>query len=102
MRTGATVRTRLTLRTCRTLAQENLRDIAAFVQTENDPSRGSEWYTLYFAFQASLTLLLSVVWEPSHADASGWRQSISNTAAWFRRLHSMQRVSASALFNERD
>lgn len=84
----------LTNRTCRTLAQENLRDIAAFVRTENDQSRGSEWYTLYFAFQASLTLLLSVVWEPGHADAPMWRQCVSTTATWFRQLSSMRRVGS--------
>ena len=79
--------------TCRLLAQENLRDIGAYVQDFKDDARGAEWYLLYFAFQSSLTLLLSVVWEPSHPDASNWRQTVLVTAAWFRQLKSMQRVS---------
>jgi transcriptional regulatory protein GAL4 len=79
--------------TCRSLAQDNLIDITAYVAESNDHSRGAEWYLLYFAFQSSLTLLLSAVWEPDHADAPKWRTAVMNTARWFRELHSMQRVS---------
>nr|WVH01925.1 GAL4 yeast regulatory protein [Naematelia aurantialba] len=78
--------------TCRTLALANLDDIARFVLSSPDPARGSEWYTLFFAFQASLTLLLSIVWEPNHPEAAGWRNKLVNTASWFRQLHSMRKL----------
>ncbi|KAI8669829.1 Fungal-specific transcription factor domain-containing protein [Fusarium sp. Ph1] len=76
--------------TCRTLAMENLRDIAQFVRGNPDPRRGCEWYTLYFGIQASLTLLLSIVWDPRHPCATSWREHIMDTMAWLRQLWSLK------------
>ncbi|KAM0559892.1 hypothetical protein ACHAPJ_003841 [Fusarium lateritium] len=75
---------------CRNLAIENLRDIAHFVRNNPDPHRGGEWYTLYFAIQASLTMLLSIVWEPHHPSSASWRELIADTMMWFRQLRSMK------------
>jgi len=63
-------------RICRTLATENLTDIGEYVQANRGlmSSRGAEWYTLFFAYQSSLTLLLSLVWEPRHEKAHDWQQ----------------------------
>lgn len=83
------------LRACRVLALENLEDIGNFVSAQQSHQRGSEWYTLYFAFQASLTLLLSIVWEPHHTNAAQWRSALTSTALWFRQIQSMKRVSKS-------
>lgn len=83
---------RLHPRTCRALAYENLQDIGNFVASIVDRCRGSEWYTLFFAFQASLTLLLSVVWEPNHRSAAAWKAILTSTATWFRQIQSMRRV----------
>lgn len=69
-----------------------MRDIADFVRIDNDPHRGTEWYTLYFGIQASLTILLSSVWEPYHPDASSWRSHIMETVTWLRQLQAMKQV----------
>ncbi|ORY27927.1 fungal-specific transcription factor domain-domain-containing protein [Naematelia encephala] len=81
--------------TCRTLALENLRDISDFCRSEADPHRGAEWYFLYFGFQAALTLLLSIVWEPDHASIGTWRSAISETLQWTRQLRSVQQLATS-------
>ncbi|OXG77158.1 nuclear protein [Cryptococcus neoformans var. grubii Br795] len=78
---------------CRVLALENLEDIGSFVSTQPNHQRGTEWYTLYFAFQASLTLLLSIVWEPHHTNATQWRSVLTSTALWFRQIQSMKRLA---------
>ncbi|KIR52716.1 nuclear protein [Cryptococcus gattii Ru294] len=78
---------------CRVLAMENLEDIGNFVSAQQSHQRGSEWYTLYFAFQASLTLLLSIVWEPHHTNAAQWRSALTSTALWFRQIQSMKRLA---------
>ncbi len=81
---------------CRDMASLNLREIADYMHyLQTSPgfvARGTEWYTLFFAFQSSLTLLLSVVWEPFHRMASTWRESLARTAGWFRRLGSLRKV----------
>lgn len=81
--------------TCRSLALDNLHDIAEFASANADPHRGSEWYILYFGFQASLALLISLVSEPRHPSASIWRDSIQRTVMLFRQLGSMHEASAS-------
>lgn len=78
---------------------ENLRDIAHFVRGNPDPRRGCEWYTLYYGIQASLTVLLSIVWEPHHPCASSWREHIIDTVAWLRQLRSMKPVSGQLGFH---
>ena len=82
----------LIIRTCRQLAMDNLYDIGQFVRAEGAMARGGEWYTLFFAFQAALTILLSVVWEPEHEQARTWREVLLSTAGWFRNLRSMSKV----------
>lgn len=62
---------------CRTLALENLRDIRHFLQATSATAsitRGTAWFSLYFGWQASLTLLLSMVWEPHAHEAPQWRE----------------------------
>ena len=71
---------------------DNLYDIGQFVRAEGAMARGGEWYTLFFAFQAALTILLSVVWEPQHEQARTWREILLSTAGWFRNLRSMSKV----------
>jgi transcriptional regulatory protein GAL4 len=83
----------LTIRICRSLALENLKDIANFVHTSSDHMRGTEWYTVYFALQACLTLMLSLVWEPTHESSGLWRESILATATWFRQVSSLGQAS---------
>lgn len=80
---------------CRTLASENLQEIAEFVRSNDDPHRGAEWYTLYFAIQASLSLMLSILWEPQHSSAQTWRYQISETITWFRSIRSMRQLALS-------
>lgn len=63
---------------CRTLALENLNEIGYCMRNDESRQRGLEWYTLFFAFQSALTLLLSVVWEPRHAESLLWRD-VSNS-----------------------
>jgi transcriptional regulatory protein GAL4 len=82
----------ITYRICRVLALENLRDITEFVRIAGECQRGIEWYTLYFSIQASLTILLSIVWEPFHPDAQSWRTHINETTTWLRELRSMKQV----------
>ena len=84
-------------RTCRSLALANLQDIQKYITNHPDPCRGAEWYTLFFAFQAALTIMLSVVWEPNHQRAGTWKAMLASTAGWFRGLRSMQEVGASSL-----
>ena len=72
---------------------ENLRDIGNFVRSEADQRRGSQWYTLYFGFQASLTLLLSILWQPNHPSACEWRNAVQEATTWFSQLGSVQTVS---------
>ena len=72
---------------------ENLRDISCFVRSNPDPHRGCEWYTLYYGIQASLTMLLSIVWEPHHPCATSWREHVIDTVTWLRQLRSMKPVS---------
>ncbi|KAJ3528992.1 hypothetical protein NM208_g9957 [Fusarium decemcellulare] len=76
--------------TCRTLAIDNLRDIAHFVRTNPDARRGCEWYTLYYGIQASLTILLSIVSDPHSPCATSWRERIMDTMSWLRQLRSMK------------
>jgi hypothetical protein len=64
----------MTHRICRCLALENLADIGKYMHADVTHERGLEWYTLFFAFQSCLTLLLSVVWEPGALDAVLWRE----------------------------
>lgn len=85
------------LRTCRSSALENLRDIGDFCRSEADPHRGAEWYILYFGFQASLTLLLFIVWEPGHVSSDVWRGAITEALQWFRQLDSVGQVSTPSL-----
>ncbi|KAL1408335.1 hypothetical protein Q8F55_005143 [Vanrija albida] len=80
---------------CRSLAVENAQDIAQFMADTDDSSRCTEWYAIYFAFQAALTLLLSVVAEPDHPSTALWRQVIISTAAWFQQCRSMTSLGAS-------
>ena len=75
---------------------DNLRDIGEFVRTSADPHRGIEWYTLYFGIQASLTILLSIVWEPQHPCAHLWRTRIMETIDWLQQLKSMTQVDTPA------
>ncbi|BEJ11549.1 hypothetical protein CspHIS471_0200090 [Cutaneotrichosporon sp. HIS471] len=77
------------IETCQILALENLQDIQDFVDAATDRARGAEWYTIFFAFQACLTLLLSLVAEPHHPSAGAWRTILSSTARWFRKSQSM-------------
>ncbi|BEI80847.1 hypothetical protein CcaverHIS002_0200070 [Cutaneotrichosporon cavernicola] len=77
------------IETCQMLALENLQDIQDFVDATTDRPRGAEWYTIFFAFQACLTLLLSLVAEPHHPSAGVWRTILSSTARWFRQSQSM-------------
>ncbi|RSH90415.1 hypothetical protein EHS25_001020 [Saitozyma podzolica] len=81
--------------TCRSLALDNLHDIAEFANANADPHRGSEWYILYFGFQASLALLISLVSEPRHPSANIWRDSIQQTVTLFRQLGSMHELATS-------
>lgn len=62
------------------MAYANLQDIGLYIHSQTAAiTRGLEWYILYFAFQSSLTLLLSAVWEPGHPSASSWREvSVGN------------------------
>jgi hypothetical protein len=80
---------------CRQLALDNLGDISAYVTVSQDHQRGSAWYTVFFAMQASLPVLLSLVWEASHPDAAVWREAILDTARWFHETTSMSTVSQS-------
>lgn len=50
---------------------------------------------MFFAFQSSLTLLLALVWEPSHANAAEWRGAVGATASWFRQVKTMRRTGLS-------
>jgi transcriptional regulatory protein GAL4 len=63
--------------------------------TEGDGCRGSEWYFLYFGFQAALSLLLSIVSEPNHPSAGVWREVIAQAITMFRQLGSLREVRAS-------
>lgn len=80
---------------CRHLALQNLQDIATFVKENADPCRGAEWYILYFAIQASLPLLLSIVWEPQHPSVEVWRTCILETCVWLGQLRSLRQLSNS-------
>ncbi|WVW84377.1 hypothetical protein I302_106411 [Kwoniella bestiolae CBS 10118] len=80
---------------CRDLALANLQDIGQYVLNQPNHERGSEWYTLYFAFRASLTLLLSIVWEPHHPAANHWKSVLTSTASWFRQIRSMKNLASS-------
>jgi len=77
---------------CRTLATENVRDISLFAQRSEDYHRGCQWYILYFAFQACLTLLLSIVREPTHPDAQVWRRDVEETIRMFQQMTSKEKV----------
>jgi len=77
---------------CRTLATENVRDILLFAQRSEDYHRGCEWYILYFAFQACLTLLLSIVREPRHVEAEVWRKDVEETIRMFQQMTSKEKV----------
>ena len=77
---------------CRTLATENIRDISLFAQRSDDHHRGCEWYILYFAFQACLTLLLSIVREPTNPDAEVWRKDVEDTIRLFQQMTSKGKV----------
>ncbi|KAL1407735.1 lactose regulatory protein lac9 and GAL4-like protein [Vanrija albida] len=80
------------IETCRSLALDNLHDMGEYTNTEGDFARGAEWYTLFFAFQSALTILLSVVMEPNHPSVGTWRIVIQTTAGWFRQLKSLRTV----------
>jgi transcriptional regulatory protein GAL4 len=77
---------------CRTLATENVRDISLFAQRSEDYHRGCQWYILYFSFQACLTLLLSIVREPTHPDAEVWRKDVEETITMYQRMTSKEKV----------
>ncbi|WRT69365.1 uncharacterized protein IL334_006349 [Kwoniella shivajii] len=79
---------------CRGLALTNLEEIGHFVSTQPDRHRGAEWYYLYFAFRASLTLLLSIVWEPHHSNATRWKAVLTSTVSWFRQIKSMRTLAS--------
>jgi transcriptional regulatory protein GAL4 len=76
------------------MARENLEDIGEYVGAVPSLTRGAAWYTIFFAFQACLTLLLSLVAEPHHANAGAWRAVLASTAQWFRHAQAMATVSA--------
>jgi transcriptional regulatory protein GAL4 len=82
--------------TCRSLATDNVREISQFIDSGDDRHRGCEWYILYFAFQACLTLLLSIVREPAHPDAVIWRHDVEGTIQIFHKLTSMGKVGKTA------
>jgi transcriptional regulatory protein GAL4 len=78
--------------TCRAISIETLHDIDAFVASTPGISRCFEWYSVFFALQAALTLLLSCLSEPQHADIASWHQVLTLTAQWFRRMTTMASV----------
>lgn len=80
---------------CRHLALQNLQDINEFVKENADPHRGAEWYILYFTIQASLPILLSIVWEPHHSSMEVWRTRIMETTTWMGQLQSLKQLSTS-------
>lgn len=82
---------------CRTLAAENVRDISLFAQCSEDYHRGCQWYILYFAFQACLTLLLSIVREPTHPEAEVWRKDVEETIRIFQQMTSVGKVRKGVL-----
>ena len=69
-------------------------DIDSFVSSTSEVSRCFEWYSVFFALQAALTLLLSCLSEPHHADIGLWHQVLTSTAQWFKRMTTMASVSA--------
>ncbi|KAL1412211.1 hypothetical protein Q8F55_003222 [Vanrija albida] len=85
----------LAISACRSLAMENLTEIGAFVASDAEHTRAAEWYAVFFAFQSVLSLLLSVIWEPTHPSADLWRRTVLSTAGWFRELHTLGRLGNS-------
>ena len=83
--------------TCRAISIETLHDIDAFVANTTEVSRCFEWYSVFFALQAALTLLLSCLSEPQHADIGLWHQVLTSTAGWFRRMTTMASVCESSI-----
>ncbi|WWC67120.1 uncharacterized protein I206_101027 [Kwoniella pini CBS 10737] len=80
---------------CRSLAMETLRELRTYGGPDRDLHRGSQWYLLFYEVQSSLTLLLSVVWEPQHPSSEEWRTMISQSIQRIREMRSVSKMGSS-------
>ncbi|WRT69062.1 uncharacterized protein IL334_006045 [Kwoniella shivajii] len=80
---------------CRLLAMDSLRELRTYGGPDRDLHRGSQWYLLFYEVQSSLTLLLSVVWEPQHPSAEEWRTMISQSIQRIREMRSVSKMGSS-------
>ncbi|ORX35105.1 fungal-specific transcription factor domain-domain-containing protein [Kockovaella imperatae] len=77
----------------RELAMANMHSTGECLRTAQLPvQRETEWYALYFGYQAALTVLLSLVWEPMHTEAVSWKAALMKATSWFRELSAMRQL----------
>lgn len=82
---------------CIQCASATIKSIAKFLDVGTMSSRLSDWYMLYFLFQAGLVPIICLMSDPTHHDSITWRGDIATTKDLLRRTATSNRLAGRCL-----